>query len=136
MLPQKPLYFLTHDDNPGIFSGYGIPLRGEEKSRPVGMLMIDRPSKCPEDYLQSLRKTFGEVIVGPMTLGGDRGLFTQMRIDDPYSLGLVREDIYAPKTQEIADVFHSILGLGYIPKSRLKLRWSREHRLWLSEFDI
>jgi hypothetical protein len=61
-MTQKPLYFLTHESNPGIFSGYGIPLRNGEKSPLIGMLMIDRPSKCPENYISDLRKTFGEAM--------------------------------------------------------------------------
>ena len=89
---MKPLYFLTHAGNPRIFSGYGIPLKDNQKSPLSGMLMIDRPSRCPERYIQELKETFDEVIIGPMTMNGDRGLFTQMRIEDPYSLDLVKND--------------------------------------------
>ena len=64
-MSNKPLYFLTHEVNPGVFSGYGIPLKEGEKSPLVGMLMVDRPNRCPEEYLQCLRDTFGEVMLGP-----------------------------------------------------------------------
>ena len=53
-----------------MFSGYGIPLKEGTKSPLIGMIMIDRPSRCPEEYIQELKKTFGEVIIGPMTLNG------------------------------------------------------------------
>ena len=85
----KPLCFLTHEGRPQIFSGYGVPLKDMQKSPLVGMLMVDRPTRCPESYIWDLRETFGEAVIGPMTLGGDRGLFKNMRIDDPASLDTI-----------------------------------------------
>ena len=64
---MKPLYFLTHEDNPSMFSGYGIPI-SKGKSPLAGILMIDRPSRCPESYIQKLKETFDEVIIGPMAM--------------------------------------------------------------------
>jgi hypothetical protein len=46
-----------------MFSGYGIPLN-EGKSPLVGMLMVDRPRRCPNSYIRELRDAFGEAIVG------------------------------------------------------------------------
>jgi len=82
---SRPLYFLTHEGNPGIFSGYGIPLKEGEKSPLVGMLMVDRPDRCSEAYLQGLRDSFGEVMLGPIISNGDGGLFAQVRIEDTLS---------------------------------------------------
>jgi len=48
---HKPLYFLTHEGHPSMLSGYGIPLKEGEKSPLVGMVMVDRPERCPEEYL-------------------------------------------------------------------------------------
>jgi hypothetical protein len=133
---HKPFYFLTHEGRPHIFSGYGVPIRDGEKSPLVGMLMVDRPTRCPESYVRELRENFGEVIIGPMTLKGDRGLFTQIRIDDPASLELVRDDLCAYNMEETRYVLELALRGGFLPKTRLKLRWSRENRLWTSEFDF
>ena len=58
----KPLYFLTYENNPGIFSGYGIPILEGEKPPVIGMLMVDRPNRCPDNYISDLRKTFGEAM--------------------------------------------------------------------------
>ena len=71
MPSEKPLYFLIHKDNPQMFSGYGVPI-SESKYPLVGMLMVDRPARCPDNYLQDLKEAFGEVIIGPMTLKGDK----------------------------------------------------------------
>jgi hypothetical protein len=132
---SKRLYFLTHEGNPGIFSGYGIPL-SEGKSPLVGMLMIDRPVKCPPEYLDRLYETFGDIEVAPMTSKGDRGIYTQMRIEDPLSLGLLRDDLYNSVAGSIADILNRSVRLGFIPKPRLKVRWSGEQGLWVSEFDL
>jgi len=59
---MKPLYFLNHESNLDMFSGYGIPLN-KGKSPLVGMLMIDRPAKCPENYIQNLKETFRARII-------------------------------------------------------------------------
>jgi len=133
---MKSLYFLTHEGKSHIFSGYGIPLKYGEKSPLIGMLMVDRPVRCPEEYLQKLRDTFGELFISPMTHSGERGVFAQMRIEDPFSLDLLQDVIYGPKTEHIAQALELSLRAGYSPKPRLKLRWSRDHMLWLSEFDI
>jgi hypothetical protein len=61
-MPHNPLYFLTYERNPRIFSGYGIPLRNGEKSPLMGMLMVDRPNKCSENYISDLGKTFCEAM--------------------------------------------------------------------------
>ena len=134
-MDQKPVYFLTHEGNPRIFSGYGIPL-SEGKSPLVGMLMIDRPSRCPERYIQELKETFDEVIIGPMTMNGDRGLFTQMRIEDPYSLDLVKNDLSGPNLEETRYVLALALKGGFMPKTKPKLRWSTNSHVWVSELDI
>jgi hypothetical protein len=132
---MKPLYFLTHEDNPCMFLGYGIPI-SREKSHLAGMLMIDRPSRCPESYLQKLKEAFDEAIIGPMTMNGDRGLFTQMRIEDPYSLDLVKNDLPGPNMEETRCVLDLALKGGLTPKTKLKLRWSTNSHIWVSELDI
>jgi hypothetical protein len=134
-MSKKPLYFLTHEDNLQMFSGYGIPI-SEGKSPLAGMLMIDRPSRYPERYIQELKETFDEVIIGPMTMNGDRGLFTQMRIEDPYSLDLVKNDFSGPNMEETKYVLNLALKGGFLPKTRLRMHWSRENQLWMSEFDL
>jgi hypothetical protein len=63
-----------------------------------------------------------EAIIGPMTLNGDRGLFTQMRIQDPHSLDLVKNDLSAPNTEETRYVFELALRGGFLAKRRVKLR--------------
>ena len=100
MLHKKPLCFLTHEGRPQIFSGYGVPLKDMQKSSLVGMLMVDRPARCPDNYLQDLKEAFGEVIIGPMTPRGDRGLFTNMRIYDLASLELVRDDLHGDNMEK------------------------------------
>jgi hypothetical protein len=131
----KPLYFLTHEGNAQMFSGYGIPLN-EGKSPLVGMVMIDRPNRCPESYIKELREVFGEAIIGPMTFNHDRGLYTWMNIKDPASLELVRDDLYSPNIDETRYVLDLAAKAGFLPKARLKLSWSSERQVWLSEFDV
>ncbi len=132
----KPLYFLTHEGNPAMFSGYGIPLKDGKKSPLVGMLMVDRPQKCPDSYIEKLREVFGEAIIGPMTLNHDRGLYTWMSIKDPASLELVRDDLYSPNIDETRYVLDLAAKAGFLPKARLKLSWSSEHQVWVSGFDV
>jgi hypothetical protein len=131
----KPLYFLTHNGRPHIFSGYGIPLN-EGKSPLVGMLMVDRPARCPDNYLKDLKQAFGHVVIGPMTIYGERGIYTQMRIEDPFSLELVKDDFPAGQMEETRYVLDLALKGGFLPKPKLKLHWSKEERLWISEFDL
>lgn len=135
-MSHKLLYFLTHEGKPEIFSGYGIPLNEGEKSPLIGMLMVDRPSRCPETYIRELRETFGEAIIGPMTTGGDRGLYTRMSIGDPLSLYLVRDDLCPPSMEETKYVLNLALEGGFLPRTRLKMHWSRKDHLWISEFDL
>jgi len=100
----KALYFLTHEERPEMFSGYGIPLNEGDKSSLVGMLMVDRPERVAPEYLDRIYNTFGEFQLGPMTSNGDRGLYTRMRIDDPISLELVRDGLYNSVAGVIASV--------------------------------
>jgi hypothetical protein len=136
MDPKKPLYFLTHEGRPYVFSGFGIPLEDSHKSPLVGMLLIDRPERCPDTYLQKLTETFAEVITAPMTAKGERGLYIRMRIDEPFSLDLLTDSIDGPKAETLARSLEIPLGLGYLPNTRLRLRWSKADGLWVSQFDI
>ncbi len=135
-MSHKPLYFLTHEANPGVFSGYGIPLKEGQKSPLVGMLMVDRPARCPDSYIRSLREAFGEVFIGPMTSNYDRGVYTRMDIEDALSLGLLRDDIQGERVDYIRSALEMAVRLDRLPNPRLKLRWSPERGLWLSEFDL
>jgi hypothetical protein len=63
-----------------------------------------------------------------MTLNGDRGLFTQMRIDDPYSLDPVKDDLYGPDIEETRYVLDLPLKGGFLPKTKLKTHWSRKYQ--------
>lgn len=137
MTSNNPLYFLTHEGRPKTFSGYGIPIIDHEKSPLLGMLMVDRPARCPEDYLRRLSDTFGGVLIGPMVKNGDRGILTEMRIEDPFSLSLLIEDeFYDPVAEGIKNVLLATMKDRYLPKPKLKLHWLRDYRLWVSEFDL
>ena len=72
-------------------------------------------------------KVIFEAIIGPMTIHGDRGLFTQMRIEDPHSLDLVGDNLYGPNMEETRYVLDLVLKGGFLPKIRLKLHCSREY---------
>ena len=135
-MTKKPLYFLTHQGKPDVFSGYGISLIEDAKSPLVGMLVIDRPVRCPPEYLDRLHDAFGDTDVAPMTSKGDRGIYTQMRIEDPLSLSLLRDDVYNSVAVTIADILDRGVRMGAMPKPKLKVRWSGEQRLWVSEFDL
>jgi len=56
----RPLYFLTHEGNRGVFSGYGIPLSEGTKSPLIGMLLLNRPEKWLFEYLDRIHETFGD----------------------------------------------------------------------------
>lgn len=135
-MDQRRLYFLTHEGDQNVFSGYGIPFASSDKSHLLGILIIDGPYRYPKDYIKSLEDAFGEAVVGPVTVNGDIGLYTQMRISDPYSLSLVRSDLYGRNLEETRYILNFALEKGCIPKTRLKLYWSREKGLWISEFDL
>ena len=94
-----------------MFFAYGTPLNerlneGDKRRLPgewsksplVGMLMLGRPTRCPQAYLDSIHDTFGDYQIGPMTSSGDRGLYTHMAIEDPLSLSFVRDALYGPDT--------------------------------------
>ncbi len=86
MAQKKPLYFLTHEGQPYVFSGSILPFEEEKKSPLAGMLLLDRPSPCPAWYLERLSGTFGKVITAPMTMQGKGALCPWMKITDPFSL--------------------------------------------------
>jgi hypothetical protein len=134
-MSHKPLYFLTHEGNPRVFSGYGIPLKEGIKSPLVGMLMVDRPSPCPPAYIRELEDTFGEVFIGPMTSNYDRGVYARMGIEDPLSLGLLRDDVQGEMVEYIRGALETAVRLGRLPNPRLRVEWSRERGLWISRFD-
>jgi|GEM_PF-3474494 len=136
MASKNPLYFLTHEGNPDIFSGYGIPVLDGEKSSLLGMLMVDRSSTCPEEYLHDLAATFGGVLIGQMTKNGDRGILTEMVIEEPVSLGLLKDGFFDPIAEGIGGYLLTCLKDRYLPKPKLKLHWSSEERLWVSELVL
>jgi hypothetical protein len=101
-----------------MFSGYMIPF-AEGKSLLVGMLMVDRPNRCPENYIQDLKETFGEAMIGPVPLNRNRGQFTQMRIEDQHSLERVRKGLYGPNMEETRDVLDLAVKGGFLPETSL-----------------
>jgi hypothetical protein len=135
-MSSKPLYFLTHEGNPQIFSGYGIPIQDGGKSPLIGMLMVDRPSRCPNSYIQRLMETFGDVFVGPMTSNYDRGVYAWMGIEDPLSLSLIRDDVHGEMVDYVRGALEMAVIAGRLPNPRLRVRWSTKDRLWVGEFDI
>jgi hypothetical protein len=134
-MSSKPLYFPTHEGNPGVFSGYGISLMEDAKSPLIGMLMIDRPSPCPPAYIRELKDTFGEVFIGPITSNYDRGVYARMGIEDPLSLELLRDDVHGDQVDYINGALEMAVRVGRLPNPRLRVEWSRERGLWLSRFD-
>jgi hypothetical protein len=86
-MSNKSLYFLTHEGNPELFSGYGIPMKEGTKSPLIGMFMVDRPSPCPPAYIRELEETFGEVFIGPITSNYDRGIYARMGVRGPFLPG-------------------------------------------------
>jgi hypothetical protein len=134
-MSSRPLYFLTHEGNPVVFSGYGIPLKEGTKSSLVGMLMVDRPSPCPPAYIRELKDIFGEVFIGPITSNYDRGVYARMGIEDPFSLELLRDDVHGDQVDYIKGALEMAVRLGRFPNPRLRVEWSRERGLWLSRFD-
>jgi len=136
MASKNPLYFLTHEGNPDIFSGYGIPVLDGKKSPLLGMLMVDRPSTCPDEYLQDLTARFGGVLIGKMTKNGDRGILTEMIIEEPMSLGLLKDGLCDPIAEGIGGYLLTCLKDRYLPKPKLRLHWSSEERLWVSELGL
>jgi hypothetical protein len=100
MKHKKPLYFLTHEGRPELFSGYGIPIM-DEMSPLMGMLIVDLPEDRLENHLKKIYRLFGEFMVGPARAKGGMGIFSEMWIEDPYSQKLLRENISIPVAQDI-----------------------------------
>ena len=73
-------------------------------------------------------KVIFEAIIRTMTMHGDRGLFTQMRIEEPLSLELVRDDFSADQMEETKYVLELALKGGFLPKTKLKLQWSNKYQ--------
>jgi hypothetical protein len=120
-MSSKPLYFLTHEGNPRMFSGYGIPIEEGTKSPLIGMMLLDRPAKCAPEYLDSIHETFGDYQIGPMTTKGDRELYTHMRIDDPLSVELLRYDLHGYEGErDERSGFEFVFGETRLPDDRLK----------------
>jgi len=74
MQHKKPLYFLTHEGRPDLFSGYGIPIL-DEVSPLMGMLMVNVPEDRLEDHFKKIYRLFGEFMVGLRQLRGEWGYF-------------------------------------------------------------
>jgi hypothetical protein len=55
-----------------------------------------------------------------MTMKRDRGLFTQMGIDDPVSMDLVRNDLHAYSMEETRYVVELALRGGFLSKNKLR----------------
>ena len=136
MSDKKPLYFLTHEGQPYVFSAFGLPLEEEKKSPLAGMLLLDRPSMCPDWFLERLTGTFGKIILAPMTMKRERGLYTRMKITDPFSLDLVMNGIYGPSTEKLGSFLQYIHEAEGAPSPRLNLQWSKADGLWISDFDL
>jgi hypothetical protein len=61
------------------------------------------------------------------------GLYTQMGKEDPVSPRLLRNDLYNSVASTIAEILGSSLRAGFLPNPKLKVKWSPEERLWVTE---
>ena len=52
-MPKRP-YFLTSEDNPKMFWGYGIPLKDGDKSNLVGMTLVEDGTPTTEAFVESV----------------------------------------------------------------------------------
>lgn len=126
-LAKKQMFFLTHDQ-PDIFSAYGIPVKANKKYL-VGLLMVDRPVKVREDWLNEVYGMFGELTLMTMSRDGDRGIFCQMEIQDNSLVKVVNLD-----SEIEAPIKNALFRYMYeLPKPHFKMHWNPEDGIWKSE---
>lgn len=121
--------YLWHPNTENIFSGFGI---GKDKKNIVGMLMIDRPKRAPNEYLKEIKNAFGKYQLYPMTINPDRGILCQMDIKNN-SKQYLRE-LELPIDNNIKKRFLPIFRNK--PKPHFQMHYSHKHHLWLSRFYI
>jgi hypothetical protein len=127
---KKKLIYLMHPDKEDVFSGYGLPL--ENKHQLIGLLMIDRPYKVDDEWLDKVREEFGDFQLVYMTRSGERGIACQMKIERD-SRKFLKEMDY-PISDNIAKKLYPLLE--YCPNPRFRMRWNDGTRMWVSDFDI
>jgi len=98
----------------------------------VGLLMVDRPCRISEEWLNNVEKKFGDYQLLPMTFSGDKGIVCQMKIKKD-SLKYLKEFPFL-FDENIADSLYQLLFNK--PNPKLRVWWDDNYRLWLSEFDI
>lgn len=127
---RKKLVYLMHPDKEDVFSGYGLPL--EDRYHLVGLLMIDRPYRADEEWLQRVREEFGDFHLAYMTRSGERGIACEMRIERESRKFL--KEVDHPLSEKIVEKIYPLLE--YRPSPRFRMRWDDRARLWVSEFDL
>ena len=124
---KKPLYYLSHE-NKNVFSGYGIPIK-ENKKYLVGLLLVDKPKKADEEWLNSIYEQFGELTLMVMTNKGERGIFCQMDIKDNSTDKII--ELKTPLDYKIKRALFRYMD--ELPKPYFKMEWDENIKLWKSE---
>jgi hypothetical protein len=127
---KKNLIHLMHPDKEDVFSGYGLPL--EDRYHLVGLLMIDRPYRADEEWLEKVREEFGDFHLAYMTSSGERGMLCNMTIEEDSRKFL--KEIDHPLNEKIARRLYPFLE--YRPNPSFRMRWDDNLRMWVSEFDL
>ena len=102
------------------------------KDRLVGRLMVDRPQPADPAWLAEIAHRYGDYELLPMTVTGERGLLTQLRVETGSLDLLTRSD--HPVAAELQRVLQPLTNA--LPSPILKVRWDEEQELWVSDFWI
>jgi hypothetical protein len=122
------LFFLLHSGDVQ-FSGYGLTVEPGRHSQLVGLLMIDRSQPASAAWLATVKQTFGQYTLHPMTTTGERGIVCQMWIAED-SLVHVRQ-LPGSFTRALQAALFPLLSL--LPAPQFDLFWDGEVQLWRSQ---
>jgi len=123
------VWYLWHPYTKDVFSGYGL---GKNNDYLIGILMVDRPRKAPEEYLNEIKKAFGECQLYPMANDGCRGILCQMNIEEESRQYIKNFKFSINKT--VLERFTPLLKIN--PKPHFLMKYSQDQGLWVSEFYL
>ena len=98
----------------------------------VGLLMESRPYKASKEWLDHVKRTFGDYTLVPMTKCGDRGIACRMKVEEE-SKDYIRE-FPTVFSEMVAESISPLLE--EMPNPQFRLEYSGDVGMWLGRFDL
>lgn len=130
IIDRGELFFLRHPTTSDIFSGYGLAMQEGRKDQLVGLLMVDRPQPVDPQWLEVVKRVYGDYELVTMTVDGDRGILCQMHVAKE-SLPCLKQ-FELPHAAVIQQALSVLLEEKPIPV--FEVHWDPELELWRSYF--